>query len=98
MRIYAIHFKKYEGGYNEPSYVERKKDHGVEKLKADKESGLLVPEHDILKYVDFGGGYTKIIFISEMSDSYFNPIISESEIVENKIKSRKTGEVIGQQS
>lgn len=99
MNIYAIFFKKYEDefGTNKRSYVELRQDgKETKKLTASKEKGLLVVEADMLNYTQWGGGYDKIVFVGELPDSHFKPVISETDIVNEKIHS-KNGNRIGKQ-
>lgn len=97
MRIYTIFFHRYEKDYNpERSYVYKKGK--KDKFFTDKERGLLVTEADLTSYLDFAeDGIDKIVFVGELDDKLFAPLLAEPDFVDNQIRSKKNGEILGYQ-
>lgn len=97
MKLYTIQFRVIEKKYNPERVVAIKKIKGNELEIIIPPGGLTVLESELKKYWDYGGGPQTISFAGEIDDSYFHPVLSESEFIENEIKSKKSGEVIGYQ-
>lgn len=103
MRIYKVFFKKVESkwesaGQDSTYWIMAKingKDERFFLSKEDKENGLLLPGYEIQAYMDYGGGISKLELVGELSDKYFNPIISPTEFVEEYICSKTDGKKIG---
>jgi len=100
-KLFRLYFRSIDKEFS--STPERYYAKKVNKLKADDKLYLsadnshTVLESEIKKYWDFGGGVAKVEFVGEMSDEYFTPSLSEAEFVDEQIKSKKNGEIVGYQ-
>lgn len=94
-----MYFKVYDEEYNPKRKLVKK----VMKQEADlkeyvnSDGGLLVLEEELKRYWDWGGGIDKVVSVGEMNDKYFQPTLSEPDFVDNQIKSKKNGDVLGYQ-
>lgn len=99
MKLYTLQFRVVDKRYSPERLYAIK----VNKTSSNQEvlltpDGLLtVLEKDIAKYWEYGGGVAKVTYAGEMDDELFKPTMSEQDFVDEQIKSKKTGQVIGYQ-
>ncbi len=99
MKLYTIYFRAPEKEYNPERRVAIKKiPRGADlKLHLNAEGGYTVIETDIKKYWDFAGGIEKLLFIGDLDDALLKPYLAEPDFVDNQIRSKKNGDILGYQ-
>lgn len=93
MKIFRLYFRTPKKRYNDGDriYIE----HMGKEIFLMPEGYLTVVENDVRLLWNAGGGIIKLEFLGEMPDSLFNPVLSEPDFIDEKIRSKKGGEVIG---
>lgn len=101
-KIYRMSFanvdKEYSSGKN-TNYIKLRMPSGTpdKKQLVAVDGTLTVLEHEIRTYWEFGDGCIKCELVGEMDNNYFRPTLFEPDFVDNQIKSKKNGEIIGYQ-
>lgn len=103
MNIYKISFIHVEDtgfGDTKKTWVTNK-DNKEDKIYISNEfKALFVPATDVSdlgKYQVYGRGIEGISRVAELADGYFSPVIPEADFVENEIRSKKNGTILGHQ-
>lgn len=98
-KLFRIYFRSVEKEYNpERKYVKKKGKIGSDyKHFVSDDGSITVLEDEIKKYWEYGDGVSKLEFAGELDDNYLKPVISETEFVDEQIRSKKNGEIIGYQ-
>lgn len=101
MKFYTLYFRSVDKEHHpiERYYAKRPatKIGTEQKIYLNPDCGLLVSEKDIKNYWDVGGGVVKLMLTAELDDALFAPTLSEPDFVDEQIKSRKNGDVLGYQ-
>ena len=99
MKLFVLYFRTAEKDYNpERRYVTRRTKVGPDiKYYLNSDGGYLVMEDEIKKFWELGGGIDRLTYVGELDDNYFKPTLTEPDFVDEQIKSKKNGEIIGYQ-
>lgn len=99
MKLYSMYFRTPVKEYNPDRLVAIKRiPRGVDpRVNLSAEGYLTVMEPDIKKYWEYGGGVEKLIYVGDVDDALLNPVLAEPDFVDEQIKSKKNGALIGYQ-
>lgn len=105
MRVWQITFFRVKKD-GDKAFVFHKNDTlKTNKLVVGQDRTVILLETQLSKYWEYGAddytpssfisGYESMKYMGEMDDKMFSPVMSEAEFINNKIKSKKSGEVVG---
>lgn len=99
MKLYTMHFRTVTKDYNPDRYSAVKKNRvGPDaKLTLGSNGTYTAMEDELKKYWDYGDGIDKIVFAGEIDDALFRPTLTDHDFVDEQIKSKKNGEIVGYQ-
>lgn len=98
-KLYRVYFRTVDREYNPDKKIAKKRTKVGPDLKVtlSEDGSLTVLEEEIKKYWEYGDGISKLEWAGELDDSYLKPILAEPDFVDNAIKSKKNGEILGYQ-
>lgn len=99
-KLYRMFFRTVEKEYNPERRFAKKKTKTGPDLKvilSPTDGSITILEDEIKKYWDYGDGVERLEYAGEINDDLLKPSIMEPDFVDEQIKSRKSGELIGYQ-